>query len=258
MSIFISVVSHGHGELIQKLACLSNLTTKYTVVVKINKKEQELVPYLEANNISYIDEHYGLGFGHNNNVVYTYCKDHLSMKNDDYFLVFNPDVISNTDSIDELIKLMSIDNAQVAGVNLFKDDNYSIPDNSIRHFPSLPQFVKSFLGMGNPAIINKKLVKEPIKVDWASGSFLAFKASHYDRLKGFDEGYFMYCEDIDICYRSKLLGQPLTFYPQIKILHLAQHANRTIFSKHFVWHVTSVIRFLLSKHGLTTTKSSIS
>ena len=257
MSIFISVVSHGHGKLIKKLACLSKLAEKYIVVVKINRKEQELVPYLEENNIKYIDEHYGIGFGHNNNVVYTYCKDHLSMKDDDYFLVFNPDVIADENSIDKLIKLMLIDNTQVAGVNLFKDDNYSIPDNSIRNFPSLTQFVKSFLGMGNSTIINKELVKSPQKVDWAAGSFLAFKASHYFRLKGFDEGYFMYCEDIDICYRSKILGEPLTFYPQIKILHLAEHANRSIFSKHFIWHVKSVARFLLSKQGLTTTKSSI-
>lgn len=257
MSIFISVVSHGHGELIQKLACLSKLAKKYTVIVKINKKEQGLVPYLKENNIEYIDDHYGLGFGHNNNLVYTYCIDHLSMKKDDYFLVFNPDIISYERSIDQLVKLMLIENAPVAGVNLFKDKQYSIPDNSIRNFPSLTQFIKSFLGMGNSTVINKNSVKEAIKVDWAAGSFLAFKASHYARLKGFDESYFMYCEDIDICYRSKQLGFPVVFFPQVKMQHLAEHANRSIFSKHFFWHVKSVVRFLISKHGLTTSKSSI-
>ncbi|MDO7085032.1 glycosyltransferase family 2 protein [Pseudocolwellia sp. AS88] len=258
MSIFISVVSHGHGELIKRLACLSKLAKKFTVVVKINQKEPFLVQYLEENNIKYINEHYGIGFGHNNNVVYCYCKAHLSMKNDDHFLVFNPDVISDEESIDQLIQLMLKDNIKAACVNLFKDSNYLISDNSIRNFPNFTQFVKSFLGMGNSSIINKDLVEKPIKIDWAAGSFLAFKASHYARLKGFDEGYFMYCEDIDICYRSKLLDEPLIFYPQIKILHLAEHANRTILSKHFYWHLSSVVRFLLSKRGLTTVKSSIS
>lgn len=258
MSIFISVVSHGHSQLIKELACLTKLAEKYTVVVKINRQEQELVPYLVANNINYIDQHYGLGFGHNNNVVYAYCKTHLSMQGGDYFLVVNPDVIADLDSIDHLIKTMLLDNIQVAGVNLFKDKNYSIPDNSIRSFPSLPQFIKSFLGLGNPAIIDKSKIKLPTKVDWAAGSFLAFKASHYERLKGFDENYFMYCEDIDICYRSKKIGYPVTFFPEIKIQHLAEHANRSIFSKHFLWHVKSVIRFLLSKQGLTKVKSSLS
>lgn len=257
MSVFISVVSHGHGDLIQKLACLSKLAKKYIVVVKINKKEQRLIPYLEANNINYIDDSYGLGFGHNNNIVYQYCKEQLSMSDEDYFLVFNPDVIAKTESINELITLMDKEHVKAAGVNLFKDEQYSMPDNSIRHFPSLPQFVKSFLGMGNSTIINKESVKAPLHVDWASGSFLAFTASHYANLKGFDEKYFMYCEDIDICYRSKLLGEPLIFYPQVKMIHLAEHANRKIFSKHFYWHVCSVVRFLLSKNNLTTAKSSI-
>jgi N-acetylglucosaminyl-diphospho-decaprenol L-rhamnosyltransferase len=257
MSIFISVVSHGHGKLIQNLDCLSTLAKKHTVVVKINLKDVELVKYLEMNNIVCIDELYGIGFGHNNNIVYTYCKVHLSMKNDDLFFIFNPDVVTGLDVIDDLHDLMLKNNTQLAGVNLFKDDQYLIPDNSIRNFPSLIQFVKSFLGMKNATVINKKLVTESIKVDWAAGSFLAFKVSHYGKLEGFDEGYFMYCEDIDICYRSNMLGQPLIFYPQIKMLHLAQHANRAFFSKHFYWHVVSVVRFLLSKYNLTKTKSSI-
>ncbi|MEY8214111.1 MAG: glycosyltransferase family 2 protein [Colwellia sp.] len=257
MSVFISVISHGHGKLIEKLACLSQLAKKHTVVVKINQKEQQLVQYLEENNIKYIDRLYGIGFGHNNNEVFTYCKEHLSMKDDDYFLVHNPDVISDTDSIDKLIESMLIDNTEIAGVNLFKDENYSISDNSIRHFPSFSQFAKSFLGIGNSTVINKGLVIEPKEVDWAAGSFLAFKASHYAELKGFDEGYFMYCEDIDICYRSKLIGVPVIFYPQIKMRHLAEHANRTVFSKHFYWHVNSVIRFLLTKQGITCARSSL-
>ncbi|MBA6303750.1 glycosyltransferase family 2 protein [Colwellia sp. MB02u-14] len=257
MSIFIAVVSHGHSKLIQRLACLSKLAQKYTVVVKINKNEQGLVSYLKDNKISYIDDLYGIGFGHNNNVVYKYCKKYLSMKDEDYFLVFNPDVISDDTAIDNLIELMINDSVNLAGVNLFKDPYYSISDNSIRNFPSYSQFVRSFLGMVNTSIINKKLIKKPTKVDWAAGSFLAFKVSHYSRLKGFDEGYFMYCEDIDICYRSHLIGEQVVFYPKIKMQHLAEHQNRSIFSKHFYWHVSSVFRFLLTKHRLTCVKSSL-
>ncbi|MGI1939178.1 glycosyltransferase family 2 protein [Shewanella oncorhynchi] len=256
MSVYISVVSHGHGELIKKLACLNELAKKFIVVVKVNKYEKGLVSYLKLNNIECIDESYGIGFGHNNNVVYKYCKDKLSMGEDDHFLVVNPDVIADSDAIDALINLMLADNTLLAGVNLFKDDNYLMPDNSIRNFPSLFQFVKSFLGMRN-ASINKALVKDAKEVDWAAGSFLAFKSSHYGLLKGFDENYFMYCEDIDICFRSNRLGVPVIFYPQIKIIHLAEHANRTILSKHFFWHISSVVRFLLTKQDLTNASSCI-
>lgn len=257
MSVFISVISHGHGKLIEKLACLSKLAKKYTVVVKINRKEQGLVQYLVENNIRYIDRSYGIGFGHNNNEVFTYCKEHLSMADDDHFLVHNPDVISDLDSIELLIESMLKDNTEVAGVNLFKDENFAISDNSIRYFPSFSQFTKSFLGVGNSTIINKELVKCSKEVDWAAGSFLAFKASHYASLEGFDEGYFMYCEDIDICYRSKLMHVPVIYYPHVKMRHLAEHANRSVFSRHFFWHIKSVIRFLLTRQGLTTARSSL-
>jgi len=257
MAVFISVVSHGHGKLIQELGCLAELANHFHVVVKINKEEPETLPYLERHGIHYIDSDYGLGFGHNNNVVYKYCKTQLDMNEEDYFCVFNPDVVSGPAAFNQLINSMTADNCELAGVNLFKDELLTMPDNSIRNFPTLAEFTRSFLGMGNRTKIDKSKVTESTLVDWAAGSFLAFKSSLYKKLKGFDEGYFMYCEDIDICFRSKVLGKQLRFYPNIKMLHLAKHANRKLFSKHFYWHVSSVFRFILVKAGIVHSRSSI-
>ncbi|WP_220721026.1 glycosyltransferase family 2 protein [Agarivorans litoreus] len=257
MSVFISVVSHGHGSLIKELACLEQLAEHFVVVVKVNKEEPKLVSYLEQHGIHYIDSEYGLGFGHNNNVVFRYCQAKLGMTEDDFFCVFNPDLVAESEVISQLIDEMKLDGCELAGVNLFKDRAWTIPDNSIRHFPTLLEFIKSFLGVGNSTQIDKDKITKSTTVDWAAGSFLAFQSSLYSRLKGFDEGYFMYCEDIDICFRSKQLGAQLRFYPEAKMLHLAKHANRKLFSKHFYWHVTSVIRFLLAKSGLVNSQSSI-
>ncbi|OLQ76116.1 glycosyl transferase family 2 [Photobacterium proteolyticum] len=257
MAVYISVVSHGHGGLIKQLDCLANLAEKFNVVVKLNLKELDLVSYLKENNIHVIDELYGLGFGHNNNVVFSHCSNILKMNDGDTFIVFNPDVISSVEAIEQLVDSMNKEKVPIAAVNLFKDAKYSLPDNSIRKFPSLTQFINSFLGLGNSSIINKKNIIKPTITDWAAGSFLAFTASHYKTLQGFDENYFMYCEDIDICFRSNRLGSPVTFFPNVKMQHLAEHANRSMFSKHFYWHLKSVIRFLLCKRGLTKVKSSL-
>lgn len=124
-------------------------------------------------------------------------------------------------------------------------------------FPSLKHFIKSFLGLGNSSIVDKSKIIEPCHIDWAAGSFLAIQSCHYLKLGGFDEKYFMYCEDIDICYRSFLMNIPVKYYPAIHAIHLAKHANRKIFSKHFYWHFSSAIRFLLTKKNLTKMKSSI-
>ncbi|EGR3506856.1 glycosyl transferase family 2, partial [Vibrio parahaemolyticus] len=76
--------------------------------------------------------------------------------------------------------------------------------------------------------------------------FIAIKAIHYKKLNGFDENYFMYCEDIDLCYRSKQEGESVLYLPNISAIHFAAHNNRKLLSKHFYWHLKSVFRFLIT------------
>lgn len=258
MTIYISVISHGHSDLINQLSCLSSLSSAYQIVIKSNKSKDSFYNLIASKNLYWIDEKYNCGFGHNNNIVFEYCCSERGMTVDDYFIVLNPDVVITSNQIEQLINDMILNDVKLSAINLFKDTDCTIYDNSIRKFPSLIQFTKSFLGLGNSSILDKSKVLTPMQVDWAAGSFLAFKASHYAELGGFDENYFMYCEDIDICYRSHLIGERVTYFPEIKALHLAKHANRRLFSKHFYWHLTSVLRFLFTKMGLTKSKSSLS
>ncbi|MBV7260598.1 glycosyltransferase family 2 protein [Photobacterium sp. WH24] len=257
MTVYLSVVSHGHGELISQIDVLSKINHAYKVVVKNNKQDIVLIDYLKSKNIEFIDSDYFLGFGENNNLVFSFCLKKLGMNADDIFIVLNPDVDVDISQIEMLVNEMKKNGDSCVAINLYKSFENNISDNSIRQFPSLMTFASSFLGLGNGTIIDKSLIDHPCKVDWAAGSFLAFNASHYNKLKGFDEGYFMYCEDVDICFRSKLSGTPVKYYPHVKALHLARHANRRIFSKHFYWHLKSALRFILTKYGLTSNKSSL-
>lgn len=257
MAIYISIVSHGHSDLINELSCLLTLSNHFKIVVKSNKPNDSFCELSNAPNFYWINEQYGCGFGHNNNIVFRYCQTELGMSSNDVFIVLNPDVVISFNEIETLVNEMKRDQSKVSAINLYKDTEQMIYDNSIREFPSLLQFIKSFLGLGNNSIIDKNNITLPSPVNWAAGSFLAFEANHYATLGGFDEKYFMYCEDIDICYRSYLLGYNVIYYPEIRAIHLAQHANRKLFSKHFYWHVTSVIRFLCTKVGFTKPKSQI-
>lgn len=256
MKVYISIVSHGNSELIKSLGMIEELIKKYNVIIKSNKSGDDF-SYIKSDNFYWINENYGLGFGNNNNVIFNFCKKNLNMNDSDYFLIVNPDVLISANEVDILLNSMEIDNISIAAINLFKDKSFSIYDNSIRKFPTLSHFVKSFLGAENSSILDKEHIKNSCYVDWASGSFLAFTSKHYEKLGGFDERYFMYCEDIDICWRSKKTGQSVTYFPEIKAVHLAKHANRNIFSKHFYWHFTGVLRFLLVKMGVGKSHSSI-
>ncbi|MFH4868927.1 glycosyltransferase family protein [Vibrio diabolicus] len=234
---------------------MSLLSEDFQVIVKSNKVGDDFTDLLNAKGFHWINKNYGCGFGHNNNIVFDFCRSNLGMKENDYFIVLNPDVVISNSVLNNLVHEMKDAGVCISAINLFKNLKDNMYDNSIRNFPTLVQFIKSFLGFGNTSIIDKSKIDNVCNVDWAAGSFLAFKAGHYELLRGFDERYFMYCEDIDICYRSHLIGHRLTYFPNIMALHLAKHENRNLFSKHFFWHLTSAMRFLLSKKIAKNTKS---
>jgi GT2 family glycosyltransferase len=257
MGVFVSVVSHGHGQMINKLECISSLIVDFHVVIKSNTPGDRFGDFNDRPNFHWIDHSYDSGFGENNNIVFNYCSAKLGMSNEDYFIVLNPDVLVTSFNINKLISFMDTDQVQIAAINLYKNSELTQYDSSVRNFPSLSNFISSLCGLGNTSVLDRSHLQEPCIVDWAAGSFLAFRSGHYEALGGFDEKYFMYCEDIDICYRSASLGERLKYYPQINAVHYAAHRNRKIYSKHFVWHLFSAFRFLLSKQGLTTPRTSL-
>jgi GT2 family glycosyltransferase len=57
-------------------------------------------------------------------------------------------------------------------------------------------------------------------VDWVSGAALMLRREALDQTKGFDEGFYMYCEDVDLCYRVHELGWRVTYFPFAVIYHI--------------------------------------
>ncbi|GHS71695.1 glycosyltransferase family 2 protein [Enterobacter kobei] len=245
--MFISVVSHGHGKLIAHLDTLSTLVSKHTVILTDNVGEEELEKYCLKWGVHYLQNKSPKGFGDNNNQNYDYAEMKLNMTKDDFFLVLNPDVKISTDAILEAEKEMCAWQAEIATINLYKSDKEL--DANVRRFPKVRDFFESYLYKKNKTIINKNTLGTSY-VDWASGSFLLFKSKLYKQLSGFDNKYFMYCEDLDICRRALSVSkQKVLYISSVKALHIAAHNNRKLFSKHFVWHVKSVFRYcFLSKY----------
>src|SRR6266511_3110398 len=55
--------------------------------------------------------------------------------------------------------------------------------------------------------------------DWVSGACMLMRRSVLEELNGLDEGFFMYCEDIDLCRRLRRAGYDLVFEPDARVLH---------------------------------------
>ena len=244
VKLYISVINHSHDSIIIKNPTLKKLASVHVVIIKSNTPAgAELKNYCKAGNIILLESAGKKGFGANNNEIFSYSKNELGMKNDDLFLVLNPDIVISVTSIDDLIRGINTKNIDIASINLFKDSEYQIYDNSIRHYPNVLSPIRSLFGLKRNDLYDKATITTPTRIEWASGSFLLFKVDTYKKLNGFDEKYFMYFEDADICTRANKEGLNVYFFPSIKGIHYASHQNRLLFSRHFFWYLLSSVKY---------------
>jgi len=84
-----------------------------------------------------------------------------------------------------------------------------------------------------------------IAVDWVAGMFMLFPTKVLNEIGGFDERYFLYYEDVDICCRLRLAGLKAMLVPGTTVIHDARRDSRRK-SKYFAWHLISMLRFFTS------------
>ena len=82
--------------------------------------------------------------------------------------------------------------------------------------------------------------------DWVAGMCLLVRRRTFDELGGFDAGYRMYCEDMDLCVRAWLAGWTVCCVPARGIVYDARRASLRD-PGHFLWHVASLLRFWRSQ-----------
>ena len=101
-------------------------------------------------------------------------------------------------------------------------------DFSLRRFPRLRSTYAQALFLHRlfpRAEWSDELVRDPEAYaragtpDWASGACLLVKRAALERLGGFDEGFFLYCEDLDLCRRLRGAGYELRYEPQAVVVH---------------------------------------
>ncbi len=83
----------------------------------------------------------------------------------------------------------------------------------------------------------------PVEVDWVSGACFLVRRSAFEQVGGFDESYFMYAEDVDLCWRLGQAGWTAAYVPAAEVTHRQgvstdHHPYRMIFEHH-----RSLLRF---------------
>ena len=220
------------------------LAKNFTVIIKSNTPATfELTEYCHEQKIHLLQGQKTKGFGANNNEVFQYVKSQLNPTTKDFFLALNPDVEISVDSVSDLVAKAIEYQADISAINLYTDKTFNTYDRSIRRYPSLLSPLKSLIGVPRNDVYDKSKINKPTKVEWAAGSFLLFTVNSFETLRGFDEAYFMYFEDADICTRANNYNFSVYYFPDIKAVHFASHQNRRLLSKHFIWYWKSSLRY---------------
>lgn len=237
-SVSFSIVSHGQGVLVRPL--LEELARwtghSFQVIVTLNLPENEGfldgLPYA----VEVLRNIEPKGFGANHNQAFAHSRG-------ERFLVLNPD-----------LRLLSLDLEAVlaplrepgigASAPVVVGPDHRVED-SARRFPSVARIVRRVMrrlcGLHNPPDY-EVAAASLTTVDWVAGMFVAFRRDAYAAVGGFDEAYFMYLEDADICRRLGRHGWDTVVVPT-KVMHDARRATMKDW-RHLRWHSRSMARFL--------------
>ena len=259
MNFFISTVSHEHHHIIENLDSLRRLALykNVTVICRDNLPTESCEQYCELNNIHYQKNAQIKGFSANNNANYLYAKNELGMKDEDYFILMNPDVLIDQKNIKKLLESLERHTPDLAAPCLFLDSKQKVFDDNLRKYPNLKNFVKNYVLNDRSTVIDKKS-EEPELLDyWVSASFLCVRSRVYESLDGFDETYHMYCEDVDFCLRAFQAGYKPRYMNSVKAIHFRRRCSQKFLSRPFFWHVKSVFLYGLAKKNLRRHKSAL-
>jgi len=232
----VSVVSHAQRDLVQDLlADLARLDRRgLDVIVTLNVAE-ELPAIPPGLAVEIVRNPARKGFGANHNAAFRRATGAI-------FCVLNPDIRFSVDPFAALVAELADRRVGVAAPLVV--DGAGKPEDSARRFPSAWTLAAKLLGLAPR--LDYAIGAEPFSPDWVAGMFLAFRREAFAGVDGFDERYFLYYEDVDLCRRLRRSGFDVRFVPAARVTHLARRESRRSF-RHLRWHVASVTRYLLSR-----------
>ena len=201
------------------------------IIVLDNGSKEPILPEIKNffPEVTWIDSKENLGFGKGCNLA----EKHATKP---YLFFINPDTIVSRDSFTKVLEFMeSHPESGTVGCRILNEDG-SIQWACRRSFPTPISAVSKTIGLAALFPKSKLLASynmtyadpdEVTEVDAISGSFFCIRRDVYEKLKGFDEDFFMYGEDLDLCFRTKQMGLKNYYTPSTNILHFKGQSCRT-------------------------------
>lgn len=235
--ITVSVVCHGHGALVKNLVdALLTCPEVGQIILTWNIPEKH--KKIKTGRIINITNQQPKGFGANHNAAFVLC-------NQPFFCPLNPDIELLGNPFPALVQSLSASSAALVAP-LVLAPNGGIED-SIRYFPTLHSLLIKILGGANGSYPVHR-GQPDFCAEWVAGMFMLFRSEVFLQLRGFDEAYFLYYEDVDICVRAWQQGLKVVACPSVSVIHDARRESRRSL-RHGCWHLMSLVRYLRKHWG---------
>ena len=200
----VVVVNYNAGRFLE--ACLrsieneqgpngENLVGRILVVDNASSDNSQSI-VAKHSNVEWLSTGTNLGFGRAANRGVAATSAH-----EPYVLILNPDAEIHPQAIAEMAAILNQNSGVgVVGPQVLNTDGTRYP--SARAFPNLIDAAgHAFIGLINPNNPWSRRYLNPNKIDWVSGTAMLLRRTAFDAVGGFDEDYFMYVEDVDLCWR---------------------------------------------------------
>jgi N-acetylglucosaminyl-diphospho-decaprenol L-rhamnosyltransferase len=236
MKVSAIVVSHGHAdELAESLPALTPQVDELLVIAN--------VPGSVADGVDAAHNEEPLGFAANLNRG-------LAATTGEAVLSVNPDAVPEPGAVALLRDFMAAhDRCGVAGPRMLFPDGS--PQPSRRRFPTVGGTVvrrtplRKVVPQRRHFHLDEEQPTEPVEADWMLGGFLLLRRAMLEELGGFDEGFRLYGEDIDLQYRAMRAGWERWYVPAAVVRHEHKaETDKRWLTRRTLWHWAGIARFV--------------
>jgi GT2 family glycosyltransferase len=230
------IVSHGHPqELAVSLPALRPQVEELVVIANI--------PGSVSDGVEAVHNDAPLGFGANLNKG-------IALTSAELVVSANPDAVPEPRAVATLLRFMEAHpRCGIAGPQMVFPDGRWQP--SRRRFPTVIGTVvrRTPLRLVVPQRrhfhLDESPPSSPVEADWMLGGFLMLRRSMLEELGGFDEGFRLYGEDIDLAYRAMRAGWERWYVPEAVVRHEHKaETDKRWLTRRTLWHWAGIVRFV--------------
>ena len=243
-------------------AAFKNIEAEIIVVDNYSTDESCSMVKTLFPKVKLIQKKENWGFSKGNNIGVVEAKG-------EYICILNPDTVIAEDTFENILAFADLqDNLGIIGCRLIDGKGRFLPESK-RNVPTPMVSIKKIFGNSTDYYATQLNQHETGKVDILVGAFMLIKRELYNTVKGFDEDYFMYGEDVDLSYRVIKMGLDNIYFGNTTVIHYKgestlkdikyakrfYQAMKIFYKKHFrnyglfdllVWIGSKVMPFFMS------------